>query len=414
MGDRFIIPRQRGRRLLAVLMVPLAVFGAVSCSSGGSAPAPKAIMDKATPFGDLLVPKLSASVTDGAVGVAVDSPVTVNADDGVLASVEMVNENGGTVEGQLSPDGVRWATTERLGYNRMYTLTAKARGLGGAATRQLTFQTHSPHNLTMPYAMPHDGEVVGIGEPVAIQFDEAIANREAAEKAIVVTTDPPVEGAFYWLNKREVRWRPEHFWKPGTNVNIAVNTYGVDLGDGVFGEDNVRSHFTVGDEVIATADDNTKMVTVRVNGDVVKTMPTSMGKDSTPTASGTYILGVRFAHMIMDSSTYGVPVNSPNGYHRGEFRHPDVLQRSIRAFGAVVGGRPRPHQHQPRLPQREPEQRPMVLREHQARRHRAGAQHARPAAVGDRRARRLEHPMGPVARWQCQGMTPNCYAAFVI
>jgi lipoprotein-anchoring transpeptidase ErfK/SrfK len=295
-------------------MVPLAVFGAGACSGNRAAPAPKAIMDKATPFGDLLVPKLSTSVTDGAVGVAVDSPVTVSADDGVLASVEMVNENGGSVDGQLSPDGVHWSTTERLGYNRLYTLTAKARGLGGAATRQLTFQTHSPQNLTMPYAMPHDGEVVGVGEPVAVQFDEKIANREAAEKAIVVTTDPPVEGAFYWLNNREVRWRPEHFWKPGTTVNVAVNTYGVDLGDGVFGEDNAHSHFTIGDEVIATADDNTKMVTVRVNGEVVKTMPTSMGKDSTPTASGTYVLGVRFAHMIMDSSTYGVPVNSPNGY----------------------------------------------------------------------------------------------------
>jgi len=302
------------RQWLAALMVPLAVFGAGACSSRSGTPPPKAIMDKASPFGDLLVPKLSTSVTDGAVGVAVDSPVTVSADDGVLASVEMVNENGGSVDGQLSPDGVRWSSTERLGYNRLYTLTAKARGLGGMATRQLTFQTHSPQNLTMPYAMPHDGEVVGVGEPVAIQFDENIANREAAEKAIVVTTDPPVEGAFYWLNNREVRWRPEHFWKPGTAVNIAVNTYGVDLGDGVFGEDNAHSHFTVGDEVIATADDTTKMVTVRVNGDVVKTMPTSMGKDSTPTASGTYILGLRFAHMIMDSSTYGVPVNSPNGY----------------------------------------------------------------------------------------------------
>jgi lipoprotein-anchoring transpeptidase ErfK/SrfK len=310
-----MMTRQRVcRQWLAALMVPLAVFGAGACSSGSGTPPPKAIMDKASPFGDLLVPKLSASVTDGAVGVAVDSPVTVSADDGVLASVEMVNENGGSVDGQLSPDGVRWSSTERLGYNRLYTLTAKARGLGGMATRQLTFQTHSPQNLTMPYAMPHDGEVVGVGEPVAIQFDENIANREAAEKAIVVTTDPPVEGAFYWLNNREVRWRPEHFWKPGTAVNIAVNTYGVDLGDGVFGEDNAHSHFTVGDEVIATADDNTKMVTVRVNGDVVKTMPTSMGKDSTPTASGTYILGLRFAHMIMDSSTYGVPVNSPNGY----------------------------------------------------------------------------------------------------
>ena len=307
--------RQRWcRQWLAALMVPLAVFGAGACGSGGDAAPPKAIMDKATPFSDLLVPKISASVTDGAVGVAVDSPVTVTADDGVLASVEMVNENGRSLSGHLSPDGVRWSTTEPLGYNRSYSLTAKARGLGGVATRQIAFQTHSPRNLAMPYAMPHDGEVVGVGEPVAIRFDENIANRAAAEKAMVVTTDPPVDGAFYWLNNREVRWRPEHFWKPGTVVNVAVNTYGVDLGDGVFGEDNLHTHFTIGDEVIATADDNTKMVTVRVNGEVVKTMPTSMGKDSTPTASGIYLVGERFKHIIMDSSTYGVPVNSPNGY----------------------------------------------------------------------------------------------------
>ncbi|MBV8861415.1 MAG: L,D-transpeptidase family protein [Mycobacterium sp.] len=302
------------RGWFAALMVPLAVLGAGACGSGAGTPSPKAILDKATPFEDLLVPKLSASVTDGAVGVPVDRPVTVTVDNGVLASVDVVNENGKSVDGQINPDGVRWSTTEPLGYNRQYTLTAKARGLGGVAVRQITFQTHSPQNLTMPYVMPHDGEVVGIGEPVAIRFDENIANRIAAEKAIVVTADPPVEGAFYWLNNREVRWRPEHFWRPGTSVNIAVNTYGVDLGEGLFGEDNLRTHFTIGDELIATADDATKMITVRVNGEVVKTMPTSMGKDSTPTANGTYIIGERFAHMIMDSSTYGVPVNSPNGY----------------------------------------------------------------------------------------------------
>src|SRR6201998_3673680 len=172
--------RQRlGRRWVAALMVPLAVFGLGACSSGGGNPPPKAIMDKATPFGDLLVPKISASVTDGAVGVAVDRPVTGTADAGVLASVEMVNENGRSLSGQLSPDGVRWATTEPLGYNRSYTLTAKARGLGGVTTRELTFQTHSPQNLAMPYALPHDGEVVGVGEPVAIQFAETIAKRAA-------------------------------------------------------------------------------------------------------------------------------------------------------------------------------------------------------------------------------------------
>jgi lipoprotein-anchoring transpeptidase ErfK/SrfK len=178
----------------------------------------------------------------------------------------------------------------------------------------MTFQTHSPQNLTMPYVMPRDGEVVGVGQPVAIRFDENIADRAAAEKAIKITTDPPVAGAFYWLNNREVRWRPQSFWKPGTKIDVAVNTYGVDLGNGVFGQDDASSHFVIGDEVIASIDDNTKSMVVRVNGEIAKTMPVSMGKDSTPTNNGTYIVGERFPHIVMDSSTYGVPVNSPNGY----------------------------------------------------------------------------------------------------
>ena len=313
MEGHSMTPLRRRRSWLAAVMVPVTVFGVACGSSHGAAPA-KVIFDKGTPFADLLVPKLTSSVTDSAVGVTVDSPVAVSVADGVLASVTMVNENGKSISGQLSPDGLRWSTTEQLGYNRRYTLNAKALGLGGAANRQMTFQTSSPAHLTMPYVNPGDGEVVGIGEPVAIRFDENIANRAAAQKAITITANPPVEGAFYWLNNREVRWRPEHFWKPGTVIDVAVNTYGVDLGDGMFGEDNVKTHFTIGDEVVATADDTTKMLTVRVNGDVVKTMPTSMGKDSTPTANGVYIIGGRFKHIIMDSSTYGVPVNSPNGY----------------------------------------------------------------------------------------------------
>jgi lipoprotein-anchoring transpeptidase ErfK/SrfK len=313
MEGHLMTPLRSHRSWLAAVMLVFAVVG-VACSSSHTAAPPKIIFDKGTPFADLLVPKLTSSVTDGAVGVTVDAPVTVSVADGVLAAVTMVNDNGRTINGQLSPDGLRWFTTEQLGYNRRYTLNAKALGLGGAANRQMTFATSSPAHLTMPYVNPGDGEVVGIGEPVAIRFDENIANRAAAEKAIKITTNPPVEGAFYWLNNREVRWRPEHFWKPGTAIDVAVNTYGADLGDGMFGEDNVKTHFSIGDEVISTADDNTKMVTVRVNGEVVKTMPTSMGKDSTPTANGVYIIGGRFKHIIMDSSTYGVPVNSPNGY----------------------------------------------------------------------------------------------------
>jgi len=308
-------PRRMSSWLAALLLVPAAVFGVSACNgTPAAAPQPQTIDDKGTPFGDLLVPKLTASVKDGAVGVTVDSPVTVSAEDGVLGSVTMTNEAGSTVSGRLSPDGLRWITTEPLGYNKKYTLNAQSLGLGGVTSRSMTFQTHSPENLTRPYVLPNDGDVVGVGQPIAIRFDENVPNRLAAEKAITVTTNPPVEGAFYWLSNREVRWRPEAYWKPGTAVDVAVNTYGVNLGDGLFGQENVATHFTIGDEVIATADDATKTLTVRRNGEVVKTMPISMGKSSTPTNNGTYIIGDRLSHMVMDSSTYGVPSNSPNGY----------------------------------------------------------------------------------------------------
>ena len=307
-------PRRNRRWLTVIALVPAVVLGLSACSSNSAPPQPQVITDKGTPFGDLLLPKMTASVTDGDVGVSVDSPVTVSAEDGVLGAVSMVNEDGSPVEGKLSKDGLQWATSESLGYNKQYTLTAESLGLGGAITRQMTFETHSPENLTMAYVVPSEGEVVGIGQPVAVQFDENIPNRLAAQQAIKIKTNPPVEGAFYWLNNREVRWRPAAYWKPGTTVEVAVNTYGVDLGDGLFGQENITTHFSIGDAMITRIDDNTKTMTVTRNGEVIKTMPVSMGKDSTPTNNGTYVVGDRRSHMVMDSSTYGVPTNSPNGY----------------------------------------------------------------------------------------------------
>jgi lipoprotein-anchoring transpeptidase ErfK/SrfK len=310
-----LTPMRRKRfRRAAVALAPAVIFGISACTSVVSAPPPPVIADKGTPFGDLLVPRVNASVTDGAVGVAVDAPVTVSAENGVLGSVSMADANGTPVAGKLSADGLVWSSTDPLRFNKRYTLSAQSLGLGGVANRRITFETHSPANLTMPYVLPNDGEVVGIGQPIAVRFDENITDRLAAQRAITVKTNPPVEGAFYWLSNREVRWRPATYWKPGTTVDVTVNTYGVRLGDGLFGQANVSNHFTIGDQVIATADDNTKTLTIRRNGAVVKTMPISMGKNSTPTNNGTYIVGDRFPHLIMDSSTYGVPVNSPNGY----------------------------------------------------------------------------------------------------
>ena len=315
MGRAISTVRMRGTALttlFALLTLVALVLGLSACSSPQGTPQAQPI-EKGTPYSDLLVPKLQASVTDGDIGVTVEEPVTVSVEAGVLGEVTLVNAQGRVVAGELSTDGVSWRSAEPLGYNKEYTLNADAYGLGGVTHTSATFETHSPQNLTMPYVMPDDGAVVGVGQPISVTFDEPIPNRLAAQRAVTVTTTPAVEGAFYWLSGREMRWRPAEYWKPGTTVEVQVKTYGVDLGDGLFGQDDVTSRFTIGDEVIATADDATKTLTVRVNGEVAKTMPISMGKDSSPTDNGTYIVAERLADMVMDSSTYGVPVNSPDG-----------------------------------------------------------------------------------------------------
>ena len=307
------VRRPRLRAWLATLVIVFMALPAIS-GCGINRSEPTVLADKGTPYSDLLIPKLTASVTDGAVGVLVDQPITLTVQGGVLGSVDMLDDTGEPVAGDLSPDGLSWSATDPLDYNKRYAITARALGLGGVSTRTLTFASHSPANLTMPYLMPNDGDVVGVGQAIAVRFDENIPDRLAAQKAITVTTEPPVEGAFYWLSNREVRWRPQDFWEPGTTVNVTVKTFGVDLGGGLYGQQDRTAAFSIGDSLIGTADDATKTLTIRRNGAVIKTIPISMGKDATPTNNGIYTIGDRYQHLIMDSATYGVPSNSPKGY----------------------------------------------------------------------------------------------------
>nr|WP_223205014.1 L,D-transpeptidase [Gordonia jinghuaiqii] len=65
---------------------------------------------------------------------------------------------------------------------------------------------------------------------------------------------------------------------------------------------------------IALADDNTHTITWWHNGKVVKKMPISMGSDKHPTPNGVYHTKEKYRDMYMDSSTYGVPVDSAEGY----------------------------------------------------------------------------------------------------
>ncbi|TQF74737.1 L,D-transpeptidase [Rhodococcus spelaei] len=68
-----------------------------------------------------------------------------------------------------------------------------------------------------------------------------------------------------------------------------------------------------GDTPVAVANVTTHQFTVDIGG-VVKAMPASMGKPGHETPLGTFHVLEKFRSMVMDSSTYGVPVDSPEGY----------------------------------------------------------------------------------------------------
>ncbi|MGV9795538.1 L,D-transpeptidase [Gordonia sp. NPDC003422] len=250
---------------------------------------------------------------DEAVGVMPGARITVTPHFGNLTSVVVSGPNG-KVGGRIAPNGVDWVTDEALDYGARYTLTAAARGVEGDGARQVKFSTASADSFASVSTITGDGENVGVGQPVVINFDTPVTNKLNAQRAISVTTNPPVDGAFYWVNDSMLRWRPEHFWAPGTKVRVSARLKGIDLGGGVFGSNDLNTSFKVGRRFVAIADDKTKIITVYVNNKVVKTMPTSMGKDSTPTNNGIYIVAERDPSVIMDSSTYGVPVSSPGGY----------------------------------------------------------------------------------------------------
>ena len=70
---------------------------------------------------------------------------------------------------------------------------------------------------------------------------------------------------------------------------------------------------TRGGVASAVADVSTHQFTVSVAGET-RTMPASMGKPGHETPLGTFEVLEKYRDLVMDSSTYGVPVDSPEGY----------------------------------------------------------------------------------------------------
>lgn len=157
-----------------------------------------------------------------------------------------------------------------------------------------------PPVFAPPSFNPSNGSMVGVAKPIAINFARPIADRQMAQSAVHVSSVPPVPGKFYWLSDTQLRWRPIDFWPANTTVNI-------DAG-------GAKSSFRTGESLVATVDNATHQMQIVRNGTLEKTFPVSMGKTGNDTPNGTYYVLEKFNDIVMDSSTYGVPVNSPQGY----------------------------------------------------------------------------------------------------
>jgi lipoprotein-anchoring transpeptidase ErfK/SrfK len=262
------------------------------------------------------------------------SPGTVTVNDGTLRSVEWIDETGRPLPGAPAPDQRTWTSAEPLGYGHTYTAKVVAHGETGDVTTTATCTTVQPRQLidvslrSANLVELAENDTYGVGFVLVAHFDQPV-DRATAERHLRVTAQPAVTGAWYWLDDQNAHWRPEHYYAPGTRVTIAAELFGRALGEGRYGLRDQRVSVIIGPAHVAIADDDTKQIDVFDNGNLVRTMPTSMGKGGTAAVGGRYLSfwtrpGIytvldRNDPVIMDSASYGLPTNS--GGYRTSINH---------------------------------------------------------------------------------------------
>jgi lipoprotein-anchoring transpeptidase ErfK/SrfK len=170
-------------------------------------------------------------------------------------------------------------------------------GFGAPATAAVPVPEPLPGVASI---LPADGAMVGVAHPVVVTFTAPVIDRAAAERSIHVTSPSNMPGRFEWVDNNIVQWVPNHYWPAHTHVSVGVQalTTGFDTGDALLGVASISAH----------------TFTVSRNGEVLRTMPASMGKPTRPTPIGDYSALSKERTVVMDSRTIGIPLSSPEGY----------------------------------------------------------------------------------------------------
>ncbi|WP_420000542.1 L,D-transpeptidase [Streptomyces boninensis] len=255
--------------------------------------------------------KASQAVVDiapknGADGVATEDALKVTASKGKLTSVKVADAKGNAVKGEISKDGAEWKPADHLATQTKYTVNAVAEDKEGLkAAKHASFTTIVPKNTFVGYFTPENGETVGAGMPVSINFNRPISDRQAVEDAIKVTADPGVEIEGHWFGRQRLDFRPQTYWVSGTKVNLSLRLNGVQAADGVYGKQSKDVNFTIGRSQVSTVDAKSKKMTVKRDGKLIKTIPISSGAPANPTYNGQMVISEKLPVTRMNGATVG-------------------------------------------------------------------------------------------------------------
>jgi lipoprotein-anchoring transpeptidase ErfK/SrfK len=170
-------------------------------------------------------------------------------------------------------------------------------GSAGRSTAAVPVPQPAPEVASI---LPANGALVGVAHPIVVTFTAPVTDRAAVERSIQVTSPSHTPGHFEWVENNVVQWVPNQYWPTHTHVSVGVQalTTGFDTGSALLGVASISKH----------------TFTVSKDGEVLRTMPASMGKPTRPTPIGNFTALEKQSSVVMDSRTIGIPLSSPEGY----------------------------------------------------------------------------------------------------
>ncbi|MDT9680549.1 Ig-like domain-containing protein [Streptomyces sp. TRM76323] len=281
--------------------------GLAGCATGGEGTFGSGGKGGAARGGDTI----RVSPDDGARGVPPDGRLEVRVPSGRLESVRVrrvEDAEPSDVPGAVTPDGLRWRPKPgtRLALAAKYAVDAVALdGHGRRSARHTTFTTLVPGRRFIGYFAPEDRATVGTGMIVSFRFNRPVRNRAAVERAIRVTSDPPVEVAGHWFGADRLDLRPERYWRTGTRVTVDLRLRDVEAAPGVYGVQRRTVRFTVGRSQVSRVDAAAHTMEVRRDGRLLARLPVTAGASKTTTYNGKMVVTELFEVTRMNGATVG-------------------------------------------------------------------------------------------------------------